>query len=91
MSYFKIGRVFTVGGSDATTTVQCGGGDSGTGSLVIPELKKAWGVMRGSATSGFVYFDNSGSLEVANMIAGEVYPCFPRAVTATSGSVYILM
>jgi len=92
MSFFKIGGVFTVAPTgDGTVTVQCGGNDSGTGSLANPKLTKAWGVMVGTATGGSIDFDNSGSIQVADMIVGEVYPCYPRAVTANSGSIYILL
>lgn len=93
MSFFKIGGVHQVGSGDETVTQECGRGIelvSGSNEPSASYLSKAWGVMRGSASGGTVVFDTSGSMLVADMAAGEVVPCFPRSVTAVSGSVYIL-
>ena len=53
---------------------------------------KAWGIMtlNGVVTSGSVALEGGGELQLQNLIAGQIYPCYPTAIRVSAGSGSIL-
>jgi hypothetical protein len=48
---------------------------------------KAWGVMKDhTATLGGIVMEGGGTLIGSHMIAGQVYPCYPRQISCSTGS-----
>ena len=64
-------------------------------------LDRAWGILRNSSGAGVLYLEaRSGSqniqtnpyvtMSIADIAAGQPFPCHVRSVTVTGGTVYIL-
>lgn len=65
-------------------------------------LDNAWGILRNSSGAGTVYLEgyagtyrNSGSVQyatmsVADIAAGQPFPCYVRKVEVSAGTVYLL-
>lgn len=48
---------------------------------------KAWGVMKDhDITYGSIQMEGGGSLLGTHMIQGQIYPCYPRQISCSSGS-----
>jgi len=54
-------------------------------------LDKVWGVIKDHSTAlGGITLAGGGALSGSHMNAGEIYPCYPVAITVTSGSFSLL-
>ncbi len=52
---------------------------------------KAWGVMKGqNNVNGSISLQGGGSLPLADLDAHQIFPCYPKSVTISSGGLYIL-
>lgn len=77
------------------TTLPVGSGQTGS-------LDRAWGILRSSSGAGVLYLEGkSGSLNnsiysvhttmsIADIAAGEPFPCYVKRVEVSAGTVYIL-
>jgi len=55
------------------------------------KLDKVWGVMKDHPTStATITLAGGGYLLGSHMIGGEIYPCYPTAITVSSGSFSLL-
>ena len=91
MVNYRIFRIDTVnsgssvGNINALTAASVPTGSTGQ------KLDKVWGVMKDHSTStATITLAGGGSLLGGHMIAGEIYPCYPTAITVTSGSFALL-
>jgi hypothetical protein len=46
--------------------------------------------LNGVVTSGSVALEGGGELQLQNLIAGQIYPCYPTAIRVSAGSGSIL-
>ena len=52
---------------------------------------RAWGVMKDhNATLGGIVMEGGGTLQGAHMITGQIYPCYPKLISCSTGSFTIL-
>ena len=52
---------------------------------------KAWGVMKGEANcSGSVLLEGGGTINLASLDNHQIFPCYPKLLTITAGSILIL-
>lgn len=55
------------------------------------KLDKVWGVIKDhSWTLGGIDLEGGGGLTGSHMIAGEIYPCYPTAISVVTGSFSLL-
>lgn len=80
MSYFKTGQVLTVASGSLGVEV----GYSGSA------FEKPWGVLRGAGATGTIVLEHGGSIDVADLLEGDPFPCYPRSVSCTLGTIYVL-
>jgi len=53
----------------------------------------AWGVMVPSgsiATAGSLQFEGGGRIDLGQLLPGQIYPCYPAAITVTAGTASLL-
>jgi hypothetical protein len=91
MVNYRIFRIDTVnsgssiGNINALTATSVPTGSTGQ------KLDKVWGVMKDhSAGLASITLAGGGTLAGSHMIAGEIYPCYPAAITVSSGSFSLL-
>jgi hypothetical protein len=52
---------------------------------------KVWGIMKGEFNvSGSVTLQGGGNLNLASLDNHQIFPCYPKLLTITAGSLYIL-
>lgn len=52
---------------------------------------RVWGVMRGEGNpTGSLALEGGGTINLASIDNHQIFPCYPRAVTITQGSLIIL-
>ncbi len=65
-----------------------------TGSTALGEgsdYPKVWGVMKGEANcSGSLTLEGGGNLSLASLDNHQIFPCYPKAVTVSAGTLIIL-
>lgn len=55
------------------------------------EYSRAWGIMKGEINvSGSLVLEGGGTINLASLDNHQIFPCYPRFLTITTGSVYIL-
>ena len=84
MTNYRIAKIDYFTSSSVWTKI----GNQSTSSLYT----KVWGVMtlNGVTTSGSVTLEGGGELQLQNLIAGQIYPCYPTAIRVSAGSGSIL-
>ena len=61
-----------------------------TGSTGLP-LDKVWAIMKGEANcSGSLTLEGGGNLSLASLDNHQIFPCYPKAVTVSAGTLIIL-
>ena len=61
-----------------------------TGSTGLP-LDKVWGIMKGEAScSGSLTLQGGGSLNLASLDNHQIFPCYPKSLTVSAGTVILL-
>lgn len=65
-------------------------GQSGSYNISGSANQRVWGIMRPSVASGSLVLEGGGTIEIADIVAGTPFPCYPVSVSVTAGSVYIL-
>jgi hypothetical protein len=61
-----------------------------TGSTGLP-LDKVWGIMKGEAhCSGSLTLQGGGSLSLASLDNHQIFPCYPKSLTVSAGTVILL-
>lgn len=52
---------------------------------------RAWGIMKGEFNvSGSLVLEGGGTINLASLDNHQIFPCYPRSLTITTGSLYIL-
>ena len=56
-------------------------------SVTASVSSKAWGVMKDhNGTLGGIVMEGGGTLNGSHMITGQIYPCYPRQISCSTGS-----
>jgi hypothetical protein len=51
----------------------------------------AWGIMKGEGNvSGSLTLEGGGNINLASINNHQIFPCYPKFLTITAGSLYIL-
>jgi hypothetical protein len=51
----------------------------------------AWGIMKGEGNvSGSLTLEGGGNINLASLDNHQIFPCYPKTLTITQGSLYIL-
>jgi hypothetical protein len=54
-------------------------------------LDNVWGIMKGEANcSGSLILEGGGTLNLASIDNHQIFPCYPKSLIVSSGSLYIL-
>lgn len=64
-------------------------------------LDRAWGILRNSSAAGTLYLEaqvvgkntataSYATMSIADIVAGQPFPCYVRKVEVSAGTVYIL-
>jgi hypothetical protein len=52
---------------------------------------RAWGIMKGEFNvSGSLTLEGGGVINLASLDNHQIFPCYPKLLTITAGSLYIL-
>ena len=52
---------------------------------------RAWGIMKGEFNvSGSLTLEGGGNINLVTLDNHQIFPCYPRSLTITTGSLYIL-
>ena len=52
---------------------------------------RAWGIMKGEFNvSGSLTLEGGGNINLVALDNHQIFPCYPRSLTITTGSLYIL-
>ena len=52
---------------------------------------RAWGIMKGEFNvSGSLTLEGGGNINLVSLDNHQIFPCYPRFLTITTGSLYIL-
>ena len=74
-------------GSTVVTTLPP---QNSTGSTGEP-LDNVWGIMKGEANcSGSLTLEGGGSLSLASLDNHQIFPCYPKLLTVSAGTVILL-
>jgi hypothetical protein len=89
MTNYRINRIDLIQSSSITHSIN-NGDTSSTGSVGTP-IRSAWGVMKDHPTTlGGIFLKGGGCISASHMIQGQIYPCYPDAITVVSGSISVL-
>ena len=65
-----------------------------SGSYLLGEYSsypKAWAIMKGEFNcSGSLTLEGGGNINLASIDNHQIFPCYPKVLTVTAGSLYIL-
>ncbi len=65
-----------------------------SGSVAFGEYSqhpKTWAIMKGESNcSGSILLEGGGSINLASLDNHQIFPCYPKYLTITAGSVLIL-
>lgn len=55
------------------------------------QYPRAWGIMKSEINvSGSLTLEGGGDINLASLDNHQIFPCYPRFLTITTGSLYIL-
>jgi hypothetical protein len=75
MTNYRIYSIQTIPSSSVTSSVS----------------SNAWGVKKDhDGTLGSITMEGGGSLVASHMTTGQIYPCYPKLVSCSSGSISVL-
>jgi len=61
-----------------------------TGSTGLP-LDKVWAIMKGEANcSGSLTLEGGGNLSLASLDNHQIFPCYPKSLTVSAGTIILL-
>jgi len=49
-----------------------------------------WGIMPAASAAGTVTMAGGGSVNLAHIATGTIFPCHPSVISASAGTVYLL-
>jgi hypothetical protein len=80
----------TMVGYSGSTTVTTPPLQNSTGSTGQP-LDKVWGIMKGEFNvSGSLTLEGGGVINLASLDNHQIFPCYPKSLIVSAGSLYIL-
>ena len=80
----------TIVGYSGSTMVTTSPPQNSTGSTGLP-LDNVWGIMKGEANcSGSLTLEGGGNLSLASLDNHQIFPCYPKLLTVSAGTVILL-
>jgi hypothetical protein len=80
----------TIVGYSGSIMVKTPPPQNSTGSTGLP-LDNVWGIMKGEANcSGSLTLEGGGNLSLASLDNHQIFPCYPKSLTVSAGTIILL-